>query len=345
MKTKIIISTILATFLIGTTLNANTLYDSVANKETNAINNAKVKGEAAAQAKIEEVNSKEEFLAKQKRHNFSQDSKADKAKQIRKNVNKELTNHTPKANKAPKEVLNGFDAVIMAMHALDENNVKAAKASLQKATTFFSKALKDDPSLNLVPISDDVKVNTFEGDSKLVEQLVTTAKKLLENYDTQAARAILLPLKDEMRVSTEYLPMKLYPAAIQQAQSALEKGNKDLSISILMNAFDTIVVDTVTVPIAVLTAQDLINVAAKLNKAKKKEAQHLLGIANDELKKAVLLGYVKKYQDEYKLLNQEIQELQKEIQGENKVEKLYDNLKTHIDSLIGKIRKDIKRAN
>ncbi len=341
MKTKVIISTILATLLMGASLNASSLNDSVAQKEHNALSQQNVKGEAAAQAQIEEANAKEEFLAKQKLYRFSQEAKQDKAKQIRKNVNQELSNHTPKANNTPKEVLNGFKESILAIQALNANKPKEAKKALQKASQLFTKALTDNPSLGLVAIADDVKVDTFEGDSKLTKKLVKTAQKLLDDYETQAARAILLPMKDEMSISTEYLPMKIYPNAIKQAQKALNSNNTDLCVSILMSALDTVVIETVTMPISLLTAQDLITVAAKLDKTKKKEATNLLNIADDELEKAVVLGYIKKYQSEYKDLKKEIKKLKKEIEGKNRVEKLYENLKHTIASLIAKIRKDV----
>ena len=341
MKTKIIISTLLATLLLGSSVNASALHDSVAQKEQNALSNKSVQGEAAAQAQIEELNAKEQFLAKQKLNRFSQEAKQDKAKQVRKNVNQELSNHTPKAGNAPKEVLNGFRESILAIQALNTNKIDEAKKALKNASDFFTKALKNNPSLGLVAIADDVKVDTFEGDSKLAKKLVKTAKELLEDYETQAARAILLPMKDEMSVSTEYLPMKIYPDAIKQAQKALNSGNTDLCVSILMTALDTVVIETVTMPISLLTAQDLINVAAKLDKSKKKEATNLLNIADDELEKAVILGYIKKYQSEYKDLKKEIKDLKKEIKGKNRVEKLYESLKSNISSLISKIRKDV----
>ncbi len=342
MKTKIVISTILATILLGSALNANALHDSVAAKASQAIANPSVHGEAAAQAQVEEAADKEAFLAKQKEQTFAQDAKKEKAQQVRNSVNKELQHHSQKAPNAPQEVTEAFKSVITAMQALNAKKTDEAKQSLQKASTLFTKALKDNPSLGLVPVADDVQVDTFEGDAKVTKQLIDTAQKLLKNYDTQAARAILLPMKDEMRVSTEYLPMKIYPLAIKQAQKELDKGDQKRAMSTLLTALDTMVIKTVTVPVSLLTAQDLITVAAKLDKSKKKEATDLLNVAEDELKKGVLLGYVKKHQKEYKIIQQQIKDIKKEIQGKNRVEQMYDTIKTKFNSLLKEIRKDIK---
>ena len=50
----------------------------------------------------------------------------------------------------------------------------------------------------------------------------------------------------------------------------------------------------------------------------------------EELKRAELLGYTKKHEENYKLLNSEIEKIEKEIKGENKIEKLYEQLSKKI---------------
>jgi len=327
MKTKMILSTIVATLLLGGSLFANTA----------------PKGEAAAQAKVEEFNSKEEFLSKQKTKQFSQAAKKDKTKQIRKNVNAELTHHTPKSITAPQEVIEGFASSILAIEALDVGKTQDAKEALKRASELFEQALKDDPKLGLIPISDDIQVSTYIGDAKSVKEDIKTAQKLLKNYDTQAAREILLPMKDEMSIVTKYLLMDLYPDAVKDAKIALENGDEELSITILLTALDTVVVDTVTIPISILSAQDFISVAAKLDKSKKDEALKLLSYAEDELKKAVLLGYISKNHQAFKSLKKEIKALKKEIKGKNSVEKLYEHLKSSFSTFVDKIRKEVTR--
>ena len=53
-------------------------------------------------------------------------------------------------------------------------------------------------------------------------------------------------------------------------------------------------------------------------------------------------AHVKKHQKEYKNIQQQIKDIKKEIQGKNRVEKMYDTIKTDFSSLLKKIRKDIK---
>ena len=81
MKKSVMISTVLAAVLFGTTaLTANSLTDVVAKKEAAALMKGKVKGEAAAEKKVEEVTKKEALEAKRDKTKFAEEAKADEKK-------------------------------------------------------------------------------------------------------------------------------------------------------------------------------------------------------------------------------------------------------------------------
>jgi len=81
MKKSVMISTLLAAVLFGTTaLTANSLTDVVAKKEAAALMKGKVKDEAAAKAKVEETAAKEEFETKLDREKFAKEAKSDEKK-------------------------------------------------------------------------------------------------------------------------------------------------------------------------------------------------------------------------------------------------------------------------
>ncbi len=341
MTTYMKLSVTVASLLIGATLSAGALTDSVASSEEKALHSVTVPGEAAAKAAVEELNSKEQFLSKMTSKRFTKEAESDRAKKLHQRVNTELLQHKKKSEQTPQELIDGFKQTILALQSLESNNIETAKKALKSATTAFESALKSDPNLDNIPVADEVRVDSFDADAEAVKKMIKAAKKLLDHYETQAARAILLPMKDEMTLSTTYVPMKMYPDAMKSAQKALEDNNVQRALTIMKTGLDTVVVETVSVPITLLTAQDLITVASELDTSKKKEAYHLLDIASDELQKAVLLGYIKKYEDEYKTIKEEIREVQKEIRGENKVEKFYDRLKEHFHSLMHKIRDEV----
>lgn len=251
-------------------------------------------------------------------------------------VQKEAKQHKEGLAKEPKEITQALKQTMAALKALHDNNTTAAKDALNEATKLFDKALKNNPKLSLVPIADAINVQSFTGDSKLVKNSIETSLKLLDSYDTQAARALLLPLVDEIDMTTEYLPMKSYPLAIKKALEKLNNGKTKEAFSIIQTSFHTMVVKTVIVPLPLITAQSLVVDASNLDKSKKDQALKLLSLAQDELQKAIYLGYTKKYAPEYKALQQQITDIEKEIKGKNIVAKLYEKIKKDFASLLSK---------
>lgn len=270
------------------------------------------------------------------------DSNKNDTQRLQNVVQKEASQHKRSLAKEPKEVSQALQQTIAALKALQNNDTKTAKEALEKATKLFDTALKNDPKLDLVPVADAIEVHDFTGDSKLVKHTVEAAEDLLDDYDTQAARALLLPLEDEMVMTTQYLPMKLYPLATKEALKKLEDGKTQEAFSTLTTALHEIVAKTIIVPLPLITAQSLVTDASQLDKKEKEKAQELLSLAQDELQKAVYLGYTKKHAPEYKMLKKEINNIQKEIKGKNAVEKLYEKLKKDFSSLLGKHEADSK---
>jgi len=342
MKTKVVISTIVASLLIGATaLSANALHDSVSAKEAKAIQNpSAVKGHAQAQAQVEETISKDHFVAKLNVDNFKTEAQKDEAKRLHKVIDNEIkTNHMSK-QQAPKEIMNGLRNTIMALRALQANNKSAAKQALESATKSFDAALRKDPKLDMVPIDERIVVNDFTGDAKLVKQIKDEAVSLLKDNDTQAARAMLAPLEDQMTISTQYLPMKLYPEATKQAQKDLAKGDTKAAFGDIVTALHSVVIKSVIIPLPLLTAQDMVREASKLAKKDKAKALKLLNSAQDELQKAVLLGYTKKHEKVYKSLEKEISAIEDAVSGGNAVARMYEHIKHSFESLLNTHRKE-----
>ncbi len=88
-----------------------------------------------------------------------------------------------------------------------------------------------------VSIADQIRVNDFTGDTKLVQHVIDSAISLLKVHDTQAARDLLIPLQDEMDMTTQYIPRKTYPIATKEALKMLNKGNSRLVFRTLATAF------------------------------------------------------------------------------------------------------------
>ena len=247
----------------------------------------------------------------------------DKKELVQKAAQEQIKNH----KQAPKEIVEGLQSTYMAMTALQQNKKADAVKLLEKADKSFDVALKADPSLKLIPIDERLQAYAFMGSSDVIDARLKLAIQLLKAHETQDASDILLPLKDELDITTVSIPMDLYPVSVKTALKALKKDDIKGAAIAINTAMNSLVSFRVIIPTPLLVAQDLIDEASKLDKSKKEDATKLLDAAKEELKRAELLGYTSKHSADYKALNESIDNIQKEIKGENKVVKLYEKLK------------------
>jgi len=253
-------------------------------------------------------------------------------------MEKQINKHVKEQQKAPKEVIEGIQATFKSVHLIEANKVDEAKKLLQKANDNFEKALKADPGLDLLPLEESLTAYSFTGSSDTIEARLDLASEFIKAHDTQVAIEVLSPLKDELDITVVAIPMKLYPASTKAALDALSKGDKKAALTALAEGFGTLVTTQIVMPTPLLTAQDLIIEASQLDKSKKEDAQKLLNAAKEELKRATLLGYTKKHDVSYKSLDESIAKIQKEIKGENRVEKLYDTIKEDLKKIVHSTR-------
>ena len=250
----------------------------------------------------------------------------------------QIKKHTQETKKAPKEVIEGIQATFKSVHLIETGKLDEAKKLLQKANDAFDKALKADATLDLVPLEESLIAYSFVGTSKTIKEVLELSTKLIKDHDTQAAITLLSPLKDELDITVVAIPMKLYPASTKTALEALNKGDKKAALSALAIGFGTLVNSQIIIPTPLLAAQDLIVEASKLDKSKKEDAKKLLDAAKEELTRAELLGYTKKHDAAYQLLNDGIEKIEKEIKGKNEVVKLYEKLKEDFKKIIHSTR-------
>ncbi len=260
-------------------------------------------------------------------------------------VRKEIKKQASRYKQAPKEIIQGLNLTLAAIDAIQKKNNDKAIKDLQQADALFQKALKADPNLDVVPVDQEIVVKQFTGTINDIKADIVTARKLLKNYDTQLARDILLPLEDEIDITTHYVPMKLYPKVTKKALDLLKAGKTDAALNELAAGLGVLVADEVIVPIPLLTAQELVDAASKLDKTKKKEALAHLKAAKVELHKALLLGYTSKHSKEYEDLYDQITKIEKEIKGSGHTAKLFEHLKKGFESLLHKTRSEKVNLN
>ena len=264
---------------------------------------------------------------------------------VQKSIKGEAIKQNKVFDKTSKEISSALSNTFKALTALKYGKDKEAVKLLKQSDKKFDEILKKNPNLKLIPVENRVEVFAFEGDVKDIKIALNSAVTLLKHHKTQLARDILVPLKDEMDITTMYLPMDAYPAFIKTAIKQLEQKDTKGAIVTLIDGFNTLVGQKVVIPTSLLMAQDLIEDASKLDKNKKDEATKLLTLANNELKKAVYLGYVDENSKVYKNLEKSIANIKKEIKGKNEVEKLYDKLKDSFTTFMKKFRNDKEKVS
>ncbi len=237
-----------------------------------------------------------------------------------------------------QKVLDAFNQVQKAVEYLQaEGKEKQALAALEKAVGQFDTITAARPELSLVPIQSDVVVSELVTTPTLVKRNTQLAIDLLKDNKVIAARALLAPMQDDMVATSVYLPMATYPEAIKLATKALVDGKKEESLAIIAQALTTFVVKESVIPLGLIRAQVLIKEASKLDKEQDKaKIKTLLNRAEDELEIARLLGYTDDEGLAYEDIRDQINALQKEIEGKNVVEKMYEKLASSFKKLIDK---------
>jgi len=250
----------------------------------------------------------------------------------------QINQHVKEQKTAPKAVAVAIQNTFNALQAIEQNRIDDAKRLLKEADEKFTSALKADPSLDLLPLEETLMAYSYTGSSKEIQTALNLSVQLIKAHDTQVASKLMATLKDELDINIVSIPMKLYPFVTKKALDALNKGDKRAAMMALAEGFGMLVNTQIIIPTPLLAAQDLAIATSKLDKNKKEEAQKLLAAAKEELKRAELLGYTKKHDAAYKLINEDIEKVEKEIKGKNVVEKLYEKLVNDFKKLVGDTR-------
>jgi len=251
-----------------------------------------------------------------------------------------------KIKNSEKIVQEAVDAVKLTQDvvtAINSGKKDEAIKTIEKAIGKLEVVMSAPNAPILIPLNASVVVSAFKGSAYDVENAVITSIALLQNKRVQDARMIVEKLKDEIDVVTINLPLATYPGALKRAASFLHQNKLKEAKEVLMTALNTLVeVDLIT-PIGIIQAQDLIIAAKSVAKTDKKLALAHLEGAKEALKKAEALGYTSRSDTTYKMLNEQINKIEKEIKGKNEAEKLFDKLIDMIKEFKDKASKTINR--
>ncbi len=245
--------------------------------------------------------------------------------------------------KVVKEAVESIVLVAETIKHIDENKKDEAIKSLEKAIGKIEVVLSNPKVPELIPVDAKVVVNEFLGNSRAAENAIITSIALLTNKRVQEGRKIASSLVDEIDFSTVNIPLISYPSSLKLAAKYLHDNKLKEAKAVLTTTLNTFVTVTQITPIGILKAQELITAASKVAKDNKELALAHLALAKESLKKDEVLGYVSTSETTYKVLNDEISKVEKEVRGKNKAEKLFEELIKKIKEFKEKALSSVKK--
>jgi len=237
------------------------------------------------------------------------------------------------------EIVNMVIGVIEQLRAKDkEKAINTIQDVLGKLEVLIAK----DPSKELIPVDVKEQVIDFPGtlaDAVYAREVVMA---LLEEEEVQKAREIMLQLASELDIYITALPVVAYPEALKAIVPLIEEEKFDEAISLIVQVVETLVVEKVVIPLPILRAEQAIIKASELTKdkedANKDELKELLAYAKEQLTLAQALGYGKVTED-YKDLLEEIEKIEKILEGDESTKDIFETLKEKLSSFMKSFNK------
>jgi hypothetical protein len=248
---------------------------------------------------------------------------------------------TKKANdnkvKLAKEALTSLELTTKALDELNKNNIDKAKKDIELSLGKLEAILAAENTPKLLPIENNIIVKNFIGTDNDVQEALNNVKTLLSQGKVQEAGELLITLQSEIDITIVNLPLATYPDALKLASKYIIEDKPQKAKEVLKLALNTFTEVKMIVPIPLINIIQLVNVAAEIAKDDKKQALIYLASASDELDKAEKLGYLSESTTSYKQLHTMIKNVEKEIKGSNKAEKLFEKLSEKLKEFKEKI--------
>jgi len=258
-------------------------------------------------------------------------------------------NATKKANNNKveliKEALSSLELSAKALKELNKNKVDDAKKSIELALGKLESILAAKDTPKLLPIENRIVIKNFIGGANDVTAALKSVEELMDKGKIQEAGELLYSLQSEIDMTVISLPLATYPDALKLASKYIIEKNPEKAKEILTLALSTFSEVEQIIPIPLINTVDLVAIASDIAKENKEQALKHLALANDELNKAEKLGYVSKSTTTYKQLHELIENVEKEVKGPNKAEKLFKELGEKLKEFKEKILSSDKTEN
>jgi hypothetical protein len=192
--------------------------------------------------------------------------------------------------------------------------------------------LAKDPSLSFLPVDANFTTDELVTDIGTVRKIVKAAEKAMDDGYYQVAAKLLHDLRSEVIISSYYLPTVTYPDAVKIAVALLEENKTDEAKAVLQEVISSIVVEKTVLPLPVLKAEQMIIEAANTDAKDHEHAGKVINLlknARYQLLLAEEMGYGK-HDNDYKILEAAIDEIQKSVEAKSDSKSAFDSLKADI---------------
>ncbi len=255
---------------------------------------------------------------------------------ISSNISNELTQ---KRTEITKEAFATIFETQNLLNTIDNGDTAKAIEMGHKLIGKLEVLLTKSPDAKLILVNVDLRKNEIISDINTVRNTVKLAKDAFDKGYYQVASDLLKNLKSEMIIRNYYIPTATYPDAIKMAVAKLEEGDSNSAKLILEQVLNTVVIDENIIPLPVLRAEQLIALAANIDKKDHNNAKkvvNLLNEANYQLQLAQEMGYGKKDED-FKNFADMISKLKESVNNKQDSQSSFDSLKNNISNFKNKL--------
>ena len=266
-------------------------------------------------------------------------------KEVTKKVEAAQDNYVDeRVKKITQEAVEAINLVAKVVELLDKKEKDKALEELANVLGKLEVLIARDPNLQLVPVDVRESVVDFPGTVDDIEAAKTEVVALIKAGEVQLARDIMLNLASELDIFVTALPIGTYPVVLKAIIPLIEQEKYEEAKKLLIEALETLVLEKIVIPLPILRAEQAIiraNELANGENPNKDELKELLAYAKEQLQLAEALGYGK-VEIDYKDLYEEIEKLEKILEGEESTKDIFETLKEKLSGIMAKFNQPKK---
>lgn len=265
--------------------------------------------------------------------------RADVVASVQENVTEETADVVNDSRKAVlQDAVEAIEHTEKALAALQSEDRETAIDELALAAGKLEIVLARDPDLALAPFDVTTGAQDVLVDVDTVRKLGRDIRELVDDRKFQEARVLMDTFGSELNIRTYALPLATYPEAIKDAAALLDDGDDAAATRILEAALNTIVVTDHVVPLPLLRAQAMMNLAEGILDGEVEvegdRAERLASLQENaayQVELAKAFGYGDR--DTFKSLERNLKDLGKKIEDGDDAGIVFDTIRKQIDNL------------